>query len=158
EAYVYVYLMGNNDAACRFAEKLAAQKKLRIVFHTNHSGISFDGEPSLSDGPLEFLWRIKNASCIVTDTFHGTAFSIIFHKQFITFTRGNMSVRLEDFLSHIGLKERFVEYVEDTDRIDEPIDYEVIDSRIGEWVSASREWFRNALDLSLNNTTGGSFK
>ena len=146
--------MGNNKEACRYAQKLAEQKGLKIVFHTNYSDIGFEGESSLSDGPLEFLSRIKNADYIVTDTFHGTAFSIIFHKRFITFTRGNMSVRLEDFLSHIDLKSRFVESTDDIGRIDTAIDYSRVDEVLGEWISASKKWFSNAVNTALNNTSG----
>lgn len=154
DAYVYVYLMGNNKEACRYAQKLAEQKGLKIVFHTNYSDIGFEGESSLSDGPLEFLSRIKNADYIVTDTFHGTAFSIIFHKRFITFTRGNMSVRLEDFLSHIDLKDRFVESTDDIGRLDAAIDYSRVDEVLGEWIAASKKWFSNAVNSALNNTSG----
>lgn len=43
-----------------------------------------------SIGPAEFLYVVANASFVFTDSFHGTAFSVIFGKKFCTFQRNNM--------------------------------------------------------------------
>ena len=39
----------------------------------------------LDAGPSEFLWLIANASCMVTNSFHGTAFSINLQPHFVVF-------------------------------------------------------------------------
>ena len=48
-------------------------------------------------GPSEFLFLLRNAELVLTDSFHATVFSIIFHKKFITFNRIglNMNSRIE---------------------------------------------------------------
>jgi len=56
-------------------------------------------------GPKQFLGLIRNAEIIVTTSFHGTAFSIVFEKQFIAFPVFN-STRITNILSLLGLKNR----------------------------------------------------
>ena len=62
-------------------------------------------------GPGEFLSLIRGAEFILTDSFHGTAFSIIYHKPFYTFSRNGvkecMDTRVVSLLNLLGLSERF---------------------------------------------------
>lgn len=64
-------------------------------------------------GPSEFIWLIKNAQYIVTDSFHGTIFSIIFNKQFTVFKRkgedDKIFSRLISLLSLFGLQNRIAD-------------------------------------------------
>lgn len=65
-------------------------------------------------GPAEFLDLFKNASLVVTDSFHGAVFSIIFGKPFVTVQRtvrtGNeeidMSGRIKTLLKELGLERK----------------------------------------------------
>ncbi|MCI8725440.1 MAG: polysaccharide pyruvyl transferase family protein [Hungatella sp.] len=64
-------------------------------------------------GPAEFLSLIDNAKLVITDSFHGTVFSIIFNKIFYTFDRqygNNQSQvsRITDLLNLLGLSDRFI--------------------------------------------------
>jgi hypothetical protein len=63
-------------------------------------------------GPSQFLYLINHAESVLTDSFHGTAFSIIFHKQFLSFRRDGIGQEMEDritnLLDSIGLQDRFV--------------------------------------------------
>lgn len=59
--------------------------------------------------PSEFLWIVKNAICVLTDSYHGTIFSWIYKTPFFIFTRNSeidMSSRIESLLDILGLKER----------------------------------------------------
>lgn len=59
--------------------------------------------------PDEFLWWIKNAALVATDSFHSTVFSIIFKIPFITYSRVNgegMEDRIDTLLEKFGLLER----------------------------------------------------
>ena len=63
-------------------------------------------------GPSEFLYLIRNAEEVLTDSFHATVFSIIFHKKFVTFNRPglNMNSRIESLAELTGAKNRLTEY------------------------------------------------
>lgn len=64
-------------------------------------------------GPSEFLTLIKKAHLVITDSFHGTAFSINYNKEFYTFNRQygsnqSQASRITDLLQDYGLIDRFI--------------------------------------------------
>ena len=63
-------------------------------------------------GPIEFLELINNAKCVITDSFHGTAFSINLHTPFYVFGRTygsahSQNSRIESILNKMNLTERY---------------------------------------------------
>lgn len=66
----------------------------------------------VSAGPIEFLNLINNAKCVLTDSFHGTAFSINMHTPFFVFNRvygtaNSQNNRVESILKKVNMQERF---------------------------------------------------
>lgn len=57
------------------------------------------GDHTLPFGPAEFVWLVKNAACVCTDSYHATLFSLLMHTPFTTFRREShnedMSSRFE---------------------------------------------------------------
>lgn len=148
EKFIYVYLLGKNQTAYEYANKLAKEKGYKICYYANNPELLKGNlENTIGDGPLEFLYRIANAEYVITDSFHGTALSIIFSKSFLTFTRGIMSIRLKNLLEKIEAKERMVDSdLNDVD-IDKPVDYEKIHGNINKWVDSSREYLKKSLGV-----------
>ena len=73
-------------------------------------------------GPLEFLYVIANAQFMFTDSFHGTAFSIIFDRDFLVFQRNkmhDMSSRITTVLQTFKLENRF--YCGNNQQLDESL-------------------------------------
>lgn len=64
-------------------------------------------------GPSEFLWLVDHAQYICTDSFHGSVFSILFHKKFFVFPRSGMGKtmgsRITTLLDTYGLENRLVD-------------------------------------------------
>lgn len=58
-------------------------------------------DKSVENDPYDFLAYMKNASFVVTDTFHGTIFSIIFGKKFVEY--GNRKKKVADLLEKFSL-------------------------------------------------------
>lgn len=86
-------------------------------------------------GPNEFLNLIKNASLVLTSSFHGMALSLNFRKQFIVIKHGTRMSRMESTLSQFGLKDRIIVNKSELHKmLKVPIDYDshnsVIDARI----------------------------
>lgn len=78
--------------------------------------------------PGEFLYVIHNTQSILTDSFHGTVFSIIYHKQFIALLREGQEARVKDLLMELQLIERMDVATEKVvSSLDVPIDYSVVD-------------------------------
>lgn len=60
-----------------------------------------------SAGPGEFISLIANAALVVTDSFHCVAFSTIFKKPFIVYTRSYMNARIDTLLETFDLQDRW---------------------------------------------------
>lgn len=72
-----------------------------------------------SAGPLEFLYLFKNASFIITSSFHGVAFSANFEKPFLAVVdRKNNDSRLLSFLETINMMDRAIGYDEENVNLD----------------------------------------
>jgi hypothetical protein len=69
------------------------------------SYISFCDLNILPD-PFELLSYFKQASYVLTDTFHGTIFSILYHKQFATFVRKSNKIKLNDLMERFKVNNR----------------------------------------------------
>lgn len=94
-----------------------------------------------------WLRNIANSDFVVTNSFHGMAFSIIFRKQFIVF--GNKERGMERFssmLQMLGLGNRLLDWEDDVEPlISTPIDYHSVEPLIAKWKDKSKAFLNNAL-------------
>lgn len=113
EEYILAYFLGNNKNNIRKAKKYAkaCNKKLKIIpIFKSMSAANFE----MGVGPIEFLGLIKGAYAVLTDSFHGVAFSLVFRKEFFVFERFNKSnvksqnSRIYNILDLLGLESRLV--------------------------------------------------
>lgn len=98
----YIY-----DLALYLSKKL----NLRIVVLGKHPYLSKykNVESILDAGPLEFLQLIENAVCVVTSSFHGTAFSVNYKKPvYAVVNDKNDDDRISSFLSDLSLDESII--------------------------------------------------
>ena len=102
-------------------------------------------------GIEEWLAYIYNASFVITDSFHGTCFSIIFEKQFICILNKARGIsRFETLSRHLALKNFMVNDISEiNDRIaqNETVDYNAINHSLSHEVSRSYDWLKNALAM-----------
>ena|GEM_PF-149044 len=107
EPYVFVYGF-ENTAGLHDAVHLAVNKyNCKVINGCPHRIKLDDSVQKLRDyGPDRFLTLIKNAQCVVTNSFHGTAFSVIYHKDFITVTHSTRGGRMISLLYQLGLTSR----------------------------------------------------
>ena len=75
-------------------------------------------------GPEEFVALYANARFVITDSFHGTCFSVNFEKPFVCIPATARANRQEGLLASLGLKERIVYTEEDFTKISLDINYE----------------------------------
>lgn len=146
EDYIYAYILMNNDKAYEYTLKLAKEKNLKICYFADfYKDFGENSVNCYTDGPAEFLQRIKNAKYVVTTSFHCIVFSLIFKKQFFAFDRGNNSIKIPDILETFSIPERLVRENEAED-IDNPIDFDSIESKINAFREQSLDFLRNALN------------
>ena len=105
-------------------------------------------------GPREFVGYIQRSELVMTNSFHGTVFSLLFHKPFWAFKRnkdsetGNMNARITDLLRECGLSDRLLEDGElpSLEKLRQPIDYDRVDRILEEKRAFSLNWLKTALE------------
>lgn len=128
--YMFVYTLGLNDKNDNYIDKLSKKLNLKIVDITYKKRFKNTLKVENGFGPIEFISAIKNSEFVITNSFHGTVFSILFHKEFVTITRGDMNSRIFDLLNKLGLQNRIIkeEELENLDNMPfENIDYNKVD-------------------------------
>lgn len=83
--YILVYFIaGKSDEYKEYIQDLMKEHNIECLD-------IYDGDNRFfyTTGPKEFIWLIKNAKFICTDSFHASVFSILFRKQFLVFPRCN---------------------------------------------------------------------
>ena len=88
----------------------------------------------------KFVGLIKNASYVCTNSFHGTAFSVIYHKKFIveTETCKGRNIRSEELLNHLGLS-KCIMNAKDSD-INADSDWDYVDEKLKEEREKSKDY------------------
>ena len=100
-------------------------------------------------GPEEWLDMIRNATFVFTDSFHGTLFSLKFHRPFLAYYAEDMrATRFIDLEKRYQIERYLVTSVDEIDTkgslLEEP-DYKVIDRAIREHVDFSIKFLKEAL-------------
>ena len=127
ENYVLMYLLHNNQKLITFAKSLAAQKGLTLRCLTFRP---IRGLDCFLCTPEEFVGYFQNASYVVTNSFHGLAFSINLNKTFFVDLlppSWPANSRLEQLLKTTGLENRLLDNLTD---IEAPIDWVSVENRL----------------------------
>lgn len=113
EKYILLYMLKYNKIALKKASELAKKKglKLYVVLSENRTIETPLAKQLINIGPAEWLWLIDNAETMLTTSFHGTAFSIIFKTPVIALIEQGKPTnsRLQTLLSRFGLQELVVD-------------------------------------------------
>lgn len=124
--YILVYQLHNDSRLNAYAKKAAKKKglpliRLSVSFHQLLRGGKLIWAPDLGT----FLSYIKNAECMITDSFHGTAFAINFNTPFIeVMPNNNTGTRNRSILRLTGLQGRILQKQEDLALVDQKIDFQ----------------------------------
>lgn len=122
--YILIYAYDfrfDDEAYIKKIKQIAKEKKLKVYsvgFYQTWCDKNIFPKPENI-----FEWFL-NAKYIITDTFHGTIFSMRMHKKFATIVRESNKNKLEDLIERCGMKGRLVANADDlTKIIEEEIDY-----------------------------------
>lgn len=154
EPYVFCYLFGEREYIATVKQKvkeLTGMKVVCIPFVPRE--LSSDDEKIFDAGPAEFISLIKNASLVLTDSFHATAFSINMKTPFISLCRfdksdkKSMNDRLVTLLNMVDLSDRLID-ASDTFTADflYDIDFEKAHILLNEKRQADRKFLIDALN------------
>lgn len=98
----------------------------------------------------QWLTYLKDAELVITDSFHCTVFSLIFHKKFVVVANPERGIaRLETLLSKVGLEDRFFTDIKDVMKsgiLDKEIDYNEVDKKLEVHRKYSMDFLKKALE------------
>ena len=147
--YILLYQLENNKRFNDYAKKVAEKTGLRLIRvsplrHQMLRGGEFVYLPSLG----ELLSYIKNAKCVITDSFHATAFSINFNTPFIDILpSGENKCRNTSVLELTGLTARILDNYENLSLIEEKCDFEYANTVLDAEREKSFETVKKILEI-----------
>lgn len=101
--FIFAYILDKSEDKINSIQRFAEQRGLPYYIK------SADAEVSMDDTIELWLSYFRDAAFVITDSFHGTAFSINFNKDFYVFgnvQRGNS--RFDSLLNQLGLQDRVI--------------------------------------------------
>lgn len=140
--YILVYQVDRDPAVTRMARQLSAITGLGVLELLNYKPLTGRVFRQLAGAsPEEFLGYFQNARFVVTNSFHGTAFSLVFEKEFYTLPHPTRPQRMRELLNGLGLSGRL------TDSADwvEGIDYEAVRAGILKERQSAMTFLRESL-------------
>lgn len=99
-------------------------------------------------GPKEFLGLVKNAKAVLTSSFHGTVFSIVYEKNFMSILPNDTGVRIKDLLNKLNLSERIANSPQGLSRIETQIDYLCVNNKLDAMKKQSYDYLNEILKES----------
>lgn len=144
DGYVLSIMLEYSPVLIETVKRIASERNLEIVsFDLNDYYRSYQNKRVFDAGPGEFLSLVRGASCIVTNSFHGCAFSLIFHREFYCIPHTTRGTRMIELLSVLELNDIVVkeahEYKNNT------INYSRVDKKIDMLRQHSLRYLKKAL-------------
>lgn len=139
--YLLYYQARRNDAAFEYAKRIAIKKKLEFICVSADVKL-YNSYIAIDAGPAEFLGLFKNATYVVTSSFHGTVFCYHFKKDFCSLQLGDgEDGRSSSLLSLLGLEDHLVTL--DNEPTEFSVDWHECDCRLDAMRESSRKWLQN---------------
>ena len=147
--YILIYELQPDKVLIKAAKKIADEKGWKIKHicgYINQTSINVRG--CFDAGPKDFLEMIANATCVLTNSFHGVAFAIIFRRNFYVNLPNNRKSRITDLLESMELSARVVsefKYIKYSE-----IDYEHIEKKLKDNIANTKRFIHMVLEKEKN--------
>lgn len=139
EKYVFSYFLGDLSGQHNTLQCWINKQGFKNLIYPHLDRVRMEdenwGDIKLYCGPREFVETIKNASLVITDSYHAVVFSVIYNVEFYVLKRNtqvagkDMNTRIIDFLDDYNLGNRLVS-IEDLASLDlkKKIDYNIVNN------------------------------
>ena len=145
--YIFLYLLGNrDDTDINKIYDYAKRKSLNVIYVASQGRV--DDYPKEYPTVEEWLMLIEHAEMVVTNSYHGTIFSMIFRKKFTTIFLSGMFSKMNDRVLHILSKYGLENRIFNGQLVDfeECPDYSCFESTLSEEVSAVGKRIHDVFD------------
>lgn len=142
QPYILVYALYWDRSLNKQLKELKKKTGYQIVSIQHSLRPIYANSVIMDAGPGEFLWLVDHAEAVVTSSFHGTAFSIIFNKRFYPVVNPNASSRIQSLLKTLGV--HTPSSMEEL--LDDSPNYETVNSNIELEKRRSMTYLRNEIN------------
>ena len=150
--FAFLYVVGTAAAfkhVIAYAEKTAKKNGLQLYYliDGDKTFCHIDGENVFGCDPCDFLSLVKNAKYVISNSFHATAFAILYSRQFITFLKDGTGSRMVNLLSALNLEDRIFYKESEESAFEKAIDYSGIEQALCAFREPSSDYLLRALGL-----------
>ena len=155
EPYIFCYLLGSNPDSRRAANELKQKTGLKIVA-LRHMDEFVPEDEQFGDfapydiNPNDFVKLISDAAYVCTDSFHCTAFSVQFHKKFMTFyrfsskERTSRNSRIDSLFNVLDIPKEHI-YIGDISLIENEVNWGKVDENLASLRKKSMSYLENTI-------------
>ena len=138
-----MYDFEGNERIKKIALKLAAEHNLKVF--TINVRLDYSYKSFKNIGPAEFVSLIRDAKYIISNSFHGTVFSLIYKKEFFVVSREEgINTRMQNLLGYLNLSDRLDPTSESVLQLS-AINYRVVDPILKPFVDNSKLYLESNL-------------
>ena len=148
-AYILYYAVKSSTSLMKFCKQLSANTGIKIVVVGGNPITSLQNrdrmvEYAVDISPEQWLYLMRNAAYVVTNSFHGTAFSVNFRKNFYVEFSSLTNSRLEHIIQMLELEDCVVQC--DTDAVAKDTNYAAVDRKLPCLIADSIKYLECALE------------
>lgn len=146
DKYILVYQLGINTEIVNFVKRLQKKTGYKVAYIPFPLVGLLKCSLNLTIGPAEWMGLFKNAEYVVSDSFHGIVFSLLYNKKFFGMTNGHhVNRRMEQLLTRVGLLDRTIDDVSD-EKLTEEIDFTYANKELEKMRRESMELLKEAVN------------
>ncbi len=149
EPYILCYFISAGDFAADVVKKIRNLTGIKVVYINVNIRDKFnaDYDERIAD-PADFVNYIKNARYVCTNSFHCTAFSILFKKDFLVVPKQSANSRMKSMIDKAGIENRFIykEKINDLNIQDLEVDYSKCN--LEQWIKESKDYLNEAIEYN----------
>lgn len=142
ERYILVYALHKDKALKDTINHYRKKLNIKVIAIDQDPFINFKADLHIKDAsPIDFVRLFSQADLVVTNSFHGTCFSVIFNNNFVVTQPPSSPNRIKSLLEQIGLSDRLLS--PKSCFVDTDIDYTHVNDRLEKIRSASENYLRS---------------
>lgn len=142
--YVLVYSVDLRNDALRIAQNIAKEIQAEVIelsMNVDKNGLKNKYQTA---SPEAYVGLFENAAFVVTSSFHGTAFSVIFNKPFYSIAHGSdKDSRQKTILNNLGVLDRFI--AKDSNPSFKTLDYTIPNQKLNDLRESSIQFLEKSL-------------
>ena len=143
ERYLLVYDTEHSAKIQEIAQQIAKEKKLKI-YNVSGFRLGYVDKDMWTSSPLDFVQLIRDADYVVSNSFHATAFSLIFERDFCVVNRSEgINERMKSLLMSYNVAQRLVK--EYSASLLNSVDYQVVNPLLQKDINDSKDFLKKTL-------------